>query len=161
MIRQWVGPRGFTSAFITKGKMEENSKNQGYTERIKGQIIELGADLVGVANVEPFKQLNLSPSNLLELFHRALSIVIKLPSAVFEQIVTRPTPIYSSAYQAANRLLDEVAFHTVSILEKDGFGSLTISASQVFDRANWHAAISHKAVVRMAGLGWQGKDFSW
>jgi epoxyqueuosine reductase QueG len=36
--------------------------------------------------------------------------------------------------------------------------SLTIPASQVLDRENWEVAISHKVVVRMAGLGWQGKN---
>ena len=42
--------------------------------------------------------------------------------------------------------------------KKEGYQSLPIPASQVLDRENWYAAISHKAVARMAGLGWQGKN---
>ena len=44
------------------------------------------------------------------------------------------------------------------ILQKHGYYSLPIPASQVLDEKNWHGAISHKAVARMAGLGWQGKN---
>ncbi len=133
-------------------------ENNSYTERIKANIIKLGADLVGVADTGPLKQLTLDPPNLLDSFNRAISIGIRLPLAVFEQIIDRPTPLYSSVYQSANRILDEVAFRTANILQGDGFNSLPIPASQVLDRENWYGAISHKAVGRMAGLGWQGKS---
>ncbi|UCG80541.1 MAG: epoxyqueuosine reductase, partial [Desulfobacterales bacterium] len=64
----------------------------------------------------------------------------------------------ASVYQTANRILDEIAFHTANILQNDGFHSLPIPASQVLDWKNWYGAISHKAVGCMAGLGWQGKS---
>jgi epoxyqueuosine reductase len=133
-------------------------KNNNYTEGIKATIIELGADLVGVADTGPLKHLSLDPPDLLDFFNRAISIAVRVPTAVFEQIIDRPTPLYSSVYQSANRLLDEIAFHTANILQRDGFNSLPIPASQVLDRENWYGAISHKAVGRMAGLGWQGKS---
>jgi len=94
----------------------------------------------------------------LDSFHRAISFALRLPSAVFEQIIDRPTPLYSSVYQSANRILDEIAFYTTNILQRDGFNSLPIPASQVLDGKNWYGAISHKAVGRMSGLGWQGKS---
>jgi epoxyqueuosine reductase len=129
-----------------------------YTLKFKKKILGLGADLVGVANVMPLKQLKLDPSDLLDSFHRAVSIAIALPKAVFEHIKDRPTPIYASVYQTANRLLDEIAFQAARMLQGDGFNSIPIPASQVLDRKNWYGAISHKAVGRMAGLGWQGKS---
>lgn len=138
--------------------MEANSLNHDYTEEIKGKIIELGADLVGVADVEPLKQLKLTPPGLLDAFRRAISIAVRLPGVIFEQIIDSPTPIYASAYRTANRMLDEIAFRTSSMLQRDGFDSLPIPASQILDRKNWYGAISHKAVGRMAGLGWQGKS---
>lgn len=138
--------------------MGANNTNHGYTEEIKSKIIELGADLVGVADVEPLKQLKLNPPGLLDPFQRAISIAIKLPGAVFEHIIDRPTPIYSSVYRTANRTLDEIAFHAANTLERDGFNSLPIPAAQSLDRENWYGAISHRAVGRMAGLGWQGKS---
>jgi len=69
--------------------MRENSTN--YTERIRALIIELGADLVGVADAEPLRQLPVDPSDLLDPFKRAISIAIRLPNAVFEEITDRPT----------------------------------------------------------------------
>jgi epoxyqueuosine reductase QueG len=129
-----------------------------YTNTIKGRIFKLGADLVGVADAEPLKQLKLTPPDLLDPFQRAISIGVRLPAAVFEQIFDRPTPLYAAVYQTANRILDEIAFRTANILQSDGYHSLLIPASQVLDKKTWYGAISHKAVGRMAGLGWQGKS---
>ena len=138
--------------------MKEESIPFDYTEKTKDKIIGLGANLVGIADIEPLKELKVDPPDLLEPFARAVSIAIKLPVAVFEQIVDRPTPIYKSVYQTANLILDQIAFRTAMALQNDGFQSLPIPASQVLDHENWYAAISHKAVARMAGLGWQGKN---
>ena len=129
-----------------------------YTNQIKNTISGWGADLVGVADVESLKGLKTIPGNLLDPFTRAISIAVRLPVSVFEMISEQPTPNYASVYQTANRLLDEIAFRTAKRIEDDGYSSLPIPASQVLDRENWHAAISHKAVARVAGLGWQGKN---
>ncbi len=129
-----------------------------YTERVRASIHALGADLVGVADTDPLKQLQLDPPDLLDPFTRAISIAIRLPAAVFECIIDRPTPLYSSIYQTANRILDEISFKAANLLQSDGHRSLPVPASQVLDRENWCGAISHKAVGRMAGLGWQGKS---
>ena len=129
-----------------------------YTGQTKSRVLDWGADLVGVADTEPLNGLKLYPPHLLEGFTRAVSIAIQLPIAAFETIVDKPTPIYSSIYKTANRILDDLAYRTAVALQNDGFHSLPIPASQVLDREKWHAAISHKAVARMAGLGWQGKN---
>jgi epoxyqueuosine reductase len=138
--------------------MNEKQVPLEYTEKIKERIIGLGADLVGVADVEPLKGLKLDPPDLLKSFTRAVSIALKLPKAVFEGISDRPTPVYKSVYQTANQILDQIAFRTATTLQDDGFQGLPIPASQILDHENLYAAISHKAVARMAGLGWQGKN---
>ncbi|MGD2126512.1 MAG: 4Fe-4S double cluster binding domain-containing protein [Desulfobacteraceae bacterium] len=125
---------------------------------IKNKAIGWGADLVGVADVEPLTALKLDPPDLLEPFSRAISVALALPLAAFEGIVDRPTPIYLAIYQTANRMLDEIAFKIATALDKDGYFSLPVPASQVLDWEGWYGAISHKAVARMAGLGWQGKN---
>lgn len=129
-----------------------------YTEEIKARILDWGADLIGVADVEALKELKVNPTDLLSGFKRAVSIAIQLPSSIFETISDKPTPIYSAIYQTANRILDELAFRTAVTLQNDGFYSLPIPASQIVDREQWYGAISHKAVARVAGLGWQGKN---
>ena len=138
--------------------MKGKSVHLDYTENIKDRIIGLGANIVGIADIEPLKELKLDPPDLLEPFSKAISIALELPLGTFEQISDRPTPIYKSTYQTANLILDQIAFRTAMALQNDGFYSLPIPASQVLDRENWYAAISHKAVARMAGIGWQGKN---
>jgi len=138
--------------------MKNKKTSLDYTKEVKKKIFDLGADLVGIADVEPLKRLKLTPPDLLDPFISAVSIGLQLPSAAFEQIVDRPTPIYKSVYQTANLILDQIAFRTAMALQNDGFHSLPIPASQVLDQENWYGAISQKAVARMAGLGWQGKN---
>ena len=138
--------------------MREKAETFNYIEMIKNKITEFGADLVGIADIEPLKELRVDPPGLLDPFTRAVSIAIKLPLAAFEEIIDRPTPVYKSIYQTANLILDQIAFNTASALQNDGHYSLPLPASQVLNMENWYAAISHKAVARMAGLGWQGKN---
>ena len=129
-----------------------------YTKKMKEKVLGWGATLVGIADIEPLKELKTDPPDLLDSFNRAVSIAVHLPAWTFEMISDRPTPIYSSIYRTAYRILDEIAFRTAVALQGDGFHSLPIPASQIVDKENWYGAISHKAVARMAGLGWQGKN---
>ena len=138
--------------------MKAKNLHSNYTDTLKKKIGDFGADLVGIADVDPLKELKLNPPDLLEPFTRAVSIALQLPTAVFEQISDRPTPIYKSIYLTANLILDQIAYKTAIALQNDGFYTLPIPASQVLDKEDWQAAISHKAVARMAGLGWQGKN---
>jgi epoxyqueuosine reductase len=138
--------------------MARSASDTSYTAKIRNKVLELGADLFGVADTEPLKALNVYPPDLLDPFPRAVSAAVILPRSIFEQIAGRPTPTYAAAYRTANRILDEIAFLTANVLQRDGFNSLPLPASQTWDRENYCGAISHKAVGHMAGLGWQGKS---
>jgi epoxyqueuosine reductase len=140
------------------GKIDMVRDNHTYTNALKEKIKGWGGDLVGFADVVPLKDLPVDPPDLLEPFSTAVSIAVSLPWATFGEIKDKPTLIYENIYQTANRILDELAFKTAKSLAIDGFYSLPIPASQVTDEKNWYGAISHKAVARMAGLGWQGKN---
>lgn len=130
----------------------------GYTEGFKAQTLKRGADLTGVADLDLCRAIPTIPSNLFDSYHRAVSIGIQLPVSVFEMIFDQPTPIYNSIYQTANRLLDEIAFRTAVSLQNEGYRSLPVPASQVLDDKKFYGAVSHKAIARMAGVGWQGKN---
>jgi epoxyqueuosine reductase QueG len=130
-----------------------------FTETIKQEILKMGANLVGIADLEPLRELEfIEPVDLLDPFTRAISIGVQLPVPAFEMISDQPTPIYSNIYNTANRLLDELAFKTAVALQQDGYNSLPIPASQLLDWNKLYGAVSHKAVARVAGLGWQGKN---
>jgi epoxyqueuosine reductase len=129
-----------------------------YTDHIKQEIALLGADLVGIADTSPLKALKTDPVDLLQHYPRAIAIALRVPTDVFETIDDQPTPIYATAYHTSNRLLDEIALKAANLLQKQGYRALPVPAAQILDRQNWYGAISHKAVARMAGLGWQGKN---
>ena len=128
------------------------------TARLKRRLARWGSDLSGVADLAPFSGYETIPPGLLEPFTRAVSIAVRIPAGVFETVADRPTPLYAAVYQTANRLLDDIAFRAAAHFQDEGFRSLPIPASQVLDREHWRGAISHKAVARMAGVGWQGKN---
>jgi epoxyqueuosine reductase QueG len=145
-----------------KGQREMEMKDGDfpvdYTAKMKEKAKGWGADLVGVADVGKLSGLRTDPADLLDPFRRAVSVAVRIPIAVFDQITDRPTPVYVSVYQTANRLLDEIALRLSIALQADGFKCLPIPASQILDEEHFYAALSHKAVARMAGLGWQGKS---
>lgn len=128
--------------------MIEKTATFNYTEMTKSKIAGFGADLVGIADIELLKKLKVDPPGLLDPFNRAVSIAIKLPLAVFEEIADQPTPVYKSIYHTGNLLLDQIAFQAAIALQNDGYYSLPLPASQVLDMENWYAAISHTAVAR-------------
>ena len=97
-----------------------------YTKQIKNVIAEWSADLVGIADAEPLRELKSIPHNFFDPFTRAVSIAVRLPVSTFETIFEQPTPNYASVYQTANRLLDEIAFKTSKKIEDDGYLSLPL-----------------------------------
>lgn len=138
--------------------MKRDNANGDYTESLKNRIVNSGADLVGIADAKPLKEQKLFPPDLLSSFTKVVAIAIRLPVEIFRQITDRPTPTYSSVYRTANLMLDQIALLTANTLYKDSYNSLPIPAAQRWDQANAFAAISHKAVGNVAGLGWQGKS---
>lgn len=125
---------------------------------IKQKAIELGADLVGIADCSRVEGLPTVPRNLLEPYTNAVVIAVAISADVFGQIKNEPTPLYLHHYQATNTLLDNINLSLQRGLIHQGYRALAIPASQVIDKVNWMGHISHKAMAKAAGLGWQGKS---
>lgn len=117
-----------------------------------------GADLVGIADLGLLQEIDTVPENLLSDFQYGVSLAVKLPTAVFEQLVDGPTPLYAQVYSNANLLLDQIALGLCSHLESEGYSALPIPASQPLDMERFTSHLSAKAVANTAGLGWQGKS---
>ena len=129
------------------------------TGEVKRIACEAGADRVGIADLEPFRQkLRVLPGNLLEAFHYALSIAIRLDTDVISAITDHPSPDYAEHYRTVNKRLDTAAASIVFYLVGQGFNALAVPASQILDERDLLGAVSHKAIARMAGVGWQGKS---
>ncbi len=129
------------------------------TEELKEAANEAGADLVGVADLGPFKtEGGLPPGLACERFSKAVSVAIHLDDAIVDTIRQAPTPAYARHYRAINAALDHLTARLVEWIVSRGFSACAIPASEILDEQNLLGRISHKAVARMAGIGWQGKS---
>jgi len=130
-----------------------------FTPDIKKFCKRSGADLVGIADLEPFRQGRTAlPQELLDPYSSAVSIAIHLDDKTIDAIEDGPTLEYAELYRAVNAALDRIASMIVQWLTKREFAAKAIPASHIVDEVNLLGNISHKAVARMAGIGWQGKS---
>lgn len=125
---------------------------------IKGKAMELGADLVGIADLSRVCGLPTLPGELFNNYTHGIVIAVAVTREVFEMISDGPTPLYLHHYLATNILLDNIALQLQNEILRKGFRALAIPASQVVDKRNWLGYLSHKAMGKAAGLGWQGKS---
>jgi epoxyqueuosine reductase len=129
------------------------------TEELKRVARAMGADLVGVAGLEHFKGGGtLLPPRVLGQFTSAVSVAVHLERKVVDGIQGAPTPEYARHYRSVNAALDGLTAQLVNWISSQGFTARAIPASQIVDVAGLMGSISHKAVARMAGIGWQGKS---
>lgn len=134
-------------------------KPMDFASDIKKYCRRGGADLVGIAGLEPFKQgWTVLPQELLEPYRSAVSIALCLGDTTIDGISDGPTLEYAQHYRNINMSLDRLASRVVTWITEKGFKALAIPASHIVDEVNLLGSISHKAVARMAGIGWQGKS---
>ncbi|MBA4373918.1 MAG: epoxyqueuosine reductase [Thermodesulfovibrio sp.] len=118
-----------------------------------------GADLAGIADLAPFqKGWPTLPEDLLLPYSRAVSIAVRLEDDILNTIISHPTIEYAEHYRAVNAELDRLAAEAVAWIAGRGFRAEAVPASKIMDTENLLGAVSHKALARMAGIGWQGKS---
>jgi len=122
------------------------------TNRIKNYARELGADLVGVANVSVLKGMPTRIPDLYDLFPRAVSIAVSIEK-------------FGSSLQAINlsyasqiELLESVALKLSLFLEDKGSRTLVVHPRDHVDHVGKMGLISNKAIAKEAGIGWLGKS---
>lgn len=129
------------------------------TPEIRSFCRESGADVAGIADLEPLKnRLPVMPEDLLAPFTNGVSIGVRLNDEVIDGISDFPTPEYAELYRSVNAVLDGIASRVAVWIAEKGFNAKAIPASQIIDEERLMGNISHKAVARLAGLGWQGKS---
>lgn len=127
-------------------------------EHLQQAIFAQGASVMRVADTARLEGLETQPEGLLDAFPRALSIGVRLSDGIMDNVVDRPTPLYSSHYARVNSLLDDIGVRTSNMLQAAGAKAMPVPASQILDDERWVSYISHKAVAVAAGVGWQGKS---
>ncbi len=122
-------------------------------ENLRTFACDLGATLVG------FCKLPCAPIKELPTLRYAISIAVKLSSAVLQTIDTAPSFTYFQHYRTANALLDQIAFRLASRLEGAGYSAFPIAASQSLGKNNpYLGVVPHKTVAVLSGLGFVGKS---
>jgi epoxyqueuosine reductase len=135
---------------------------EGMTERsrhIKSIARQAGAELAGIADLEGFRgKLPAVPDDLLAGYRFALSAAVRLDDAIVSAITDHPTLEYAELYRQMNKKLDGIAARVVEWIGSEGAHARAVPASAIIEEERLLGALSHKAVARMAGLGWQGKS---
>lgn len=128
-------------------------------KKLKENCYLQGADFVGIADIKEYKDtLNLLDTQLIEKFPFAISIAVRLDDKILEEIVDCPTTKYDDHYREVNQKLDKIATRVCDYIKSLNHNTFHIEASKVVDEKNLGGTISHKAIARLAGIGWQGKS---
>lgn len=118
-----------------------------------------GADLVGVADLAPLRTgLPLVPGDLLDPYVSAISVAVLLSDRIIDGISDHPTVEYAEHYRSVNAVLDRLTSEIAQWILDCGYEARTVPASLIVDEVNLLGNVSHKAIGRMAGIGWQGKS---
>lgn len=120
-----------------------------------------GATLFGVANLLPYRQYieEVYGKQLLHL-DKAISIGIQYPKEVVNQLLDGPTHTYLYYYKILNAKLDDIALQVAIELEKNGYKSFPVPASQRVTDDRLAGIFSHRMAAHLSGLGWIGKNSS-
>jgi len=118
-----------------------------------------GADLAGIADLAPFQQGWLTlPADLLLPYTCAVSVAVRLDNTIMDAIDSHPTIEYAEHYRTANADLDRLTAEISAWISSRGYRAEAVPASKIMDTESLLGAVSHKAIARMAGIGWQGKS---
>uniref|UniRef100_A0A7C4UCU0 Epoxyqueuosine reductase n=1 Tax=candidate division WOR-3 bacterium TaxID=2052148 RepID=A0A7C4UCU0_UNCW3 len=128
-----------------------------YNDELKKILLDNGIDLFGVADLSSFK--NDFVQNLLKKgLNRGIVIGYRLSKAILDEIEDHPTPEYYHHYRQVNMLLDQVGLKLTSFIQRKGFQSFPIPASQIVDWEKQKGILSHKHLGVLAGLGFIGRN---
>jgi epoxyqueuosine reductase QueG len=136
----------------------DKAEKAAITRDLKAFALGLGFDLFGVADVTSLRDDFLLDPGTRERFALAVSLGKRLSDPVLDDIRDHPTEIYFHHYRQMNFFLDRGALLIADHIQKQGFRSLAIAASQIIDWERQRAHLSHKHVGRAAGLGWFGRN---
>ena len=88
----------------------------------------------------------------------AVVIARRVSRAVLSTLEDGPNLLYFHHYRQINAQLDHAATEISAEIERRGCSALPIPASQIVDWEKMTGQVSHKAMARLAGLGWQGRN---
>ncbi len=133
--------------------MDKNNKLD-----LKKYCLSLEVDLFGVADIKEIKNEFLISPKVLAKMDRAVCLGLRISQAALNEIEQVPTRMYFHHYRMVNTFLDQVALRVGNYIQKKGYLSLPIPASQIIDWEKLSAHASHRRLGVLAGLGWIGRN---
>jgi len=131
------------------------------------EALALGADFFGVADLALAREFVLgSGGEMAAQFPRAISIGVRMPSAIVDQLPRHRERAVAFAYRShcysiLNARLDQLTSRLAGALQREGHRAFPVRASQPLPPADvdrMYAVFSHKLAAHLAGLGWIGKS---
>lgn len=115
-----------------------------------------GAVLFGVAHLT---QVSDVPGEVsLAGLGTGISFAYRVSDVVLEGIVDHPTRTYQYHYRQVNTLLDQIGLRITAHIQELGFRAFPVPSSQIVDWDGLTGHVSHKAIGRLAGHGWIGRN---
>lgn len=127
--------------------------SRALTEHIKKELLDNGADIVGVGDLSEV------PSEDRKNLPYGISVAVRYPSSVIRGIAELPTQEYCEWYNLLNERLDALVTHGAETLRSLGYQACAQTRAEVgFGEAENNTTLPHKTVATRAGLGWIGKS---
>jgi epoxyqueuosine reductase len=118
---------------------------------------EAGAARVGFANISALRNMQVGDHQVFE-FPSAVSVMVEIPIEAVKCSLTSPSEELRSAYKQCNMKLKKAEEKVVETLKAAGYDARSIDPSERVNKEMLLGPISHKAVARLAGMGWIGKN---
>ena len=121
-------------------------------------------DLLGIADIREYEnELTSYGGEIVKGFDFGISLGIVLPDSIVDGLENRfdkniSSLYYTHSYNIINDRLNIISSIVSSFLNKNGYKTLPIPASERTDIDNAIPTISHRMIARLSGLGWIGKS---
>ena len=131
---------------------------------LRAAAMSLGADLYGIADLRPYEvEMVEQGGEMVSGYPYAISVGIRLLDTIVDQIPNRSlravrVSYRSHTYDVVNARLDQISSLLAGRLQREGYRSMPVPASDRIDDQRICAMFSHKMAAHLAGLGWIGKS---
>jgi len=134
------------------------------TTALKNFATECGADFFGIADILPVREaLSRGWPLPLEGLSCGISIGMTLNHWIVDKLSPSPDALYAKlywhhCYAVVNQQLDRIVLHLAAMIQRENFQALPVPVTVKVGDQELLGPLTHKAIGRLAGLGWIGKS---
>ncbi len=125
------------------------------TKKVKQIALSRGADLVGIAAVEPINASALNNHRPVDHLPEARSVLVigcRIPTTTIDGL-PKTRLFYTKQFFILNGKLNSITYEFSLFLENEGFMALAVPPDQPYNLMELAGLISHKHSAELAGLG--------